>query len=114
MISELSLSPSCRELCELEGFRTSSVGQHNFDGEIERAFTKLAGLCQKRATQQSKNLNRIRSIFNEQQFVKYIEWSHRRQQAQVNGPSSAAPLAAAAGLYAQQPVQFDTPVIKLE
>lgn len=119
---ELSLSASSRELSELDGFRTSLVGQHSFDGEIERAFTKLSALVAKRATQQSKNLNRIRSIFSEQQFIKYIEWSHRRQHngtaAQQHKPqmAAAAPAAAAASGYETHPQlgDFEFVPVKLE
>lgn len=79
--AELQIAPTSREFGELEGFRQSSGSQHNFDQEIERAFVKLSTLFQKRATQHGKNLNRIRSIFSEEQFVKYIEWSHRNGAA---------------------------------
>ena len=96
MCRELSLSSSSRELSELDGFRTSLVGQHSFDLEIDRAFSKLQSLLTKRATQQAKNLNRIRSIFSEQQFIKYIEWSHRRQHNEQEDTTVTAPTAAAA------------------
>lgn len=74
---ELSLSPSSREYRELECFRQSMSSQHNFDGEIERAFTKMAQLFTKRATQHAKNLNRIRSILDEPQFCAMVEWMNR-------------------------------------
>lgn len=76
---ELSLSPQSREYRELECFRTSMSSQHNFDGEIERTFAKMAQLFTKRATQHAKNLNRIRSILDEQQFCKLVEWMNRNK-----------------------------------
>lgn len=79
LCGELDLNPSSREFLELECFRTSIASQHNFDAELERAFGKMAALVAKRATQQSKNLNRVRSILDEKQFVKMVEWMSREQ-----------------------------------
>ena len=80
LCQELSLSPSSRELGELSCFRQSLATQHAFDADIARALQKLRVLFAKRATQQTKNLSRIRAIFSEAQFARFIEWSHRPQQ----------------------------------
>ena len=91
---ELHLTPTSREYRELECFRTSMASQHNFDAEIERTFTKMCQLFTKRATQHSKNLNRIRSILDEQQFCKLVSWMNRdanHHQATTNSvPTNAA------------------------
>jgi len=94
LCSELSLGASSREVGELSCFRTSLASQHAFDGDIARALTKLRVLFAKRATQQTKNLSRIRAIFSEAQFAKFVEWAHR--QTPMDQQQHAAAAAAAA------------------
>jgi len=76
---ELNLSGDSRELRELNALRLSLSAQHCFDGEVARALTKLSQLMLKRQTQQNKNLNRIRAILSEEQFVRYVHFCQQQK-----------------------------------